>query len=147
MRLVLHHMKIDFIHTAINTRLAYIHEGITTINKAQETHYYPFGMLERSENPARAGRSPLSNQPVNLGTERNNAYLYNGKLERSGNPACAGEFNDDMGLNWYACPALCGDYGARFYNPQIARWPCVNPLAEKYPFELPFAYTVNNVVI
>jgi hypothetical protein len=26
-----------------NTRLAYIHDG-TTINKSQETHYYPFGM-------------------------------------------------------------------------------------------------------
>ncbi len=47
-----------------NTRLAYIHEG-TTINKVQETHYYPFGMRI----------SPLSNQPLNLDTERNNANL------------------------------------------------------------------------
>lgn len=75
-----------------NTRLAYIHEG-ATITKAQETHYYPFGHRI----------SPQSNQPVNLGTERNNAFLYNGK-----------EFNDDFGLNWY-------DYSARFYERRIRR--------------------------
>jgi len=69
-----------------NTHLAYIHEG-TTIIKAQEIHYHPFGMLERSGNPTRAG-----------------------------------EFNDDFGLNWGACPVSYGNYGARFYEAQIACW-------------------------
>ncbi len=100
-----------------NTRLAYIHEG-TSINKAQETHYYPFGHRI----------SPLSNQPINLGTERNNAFLYNGK-----------EFNDDFGLNWY-------DYGARFYDPQLGRWHSVDPLAEEYRRISPYVYCVNNPI-
>jgi RHS repeat-associated protein len=103
---------------ATNTRLAYIHEG-STITKAQETQYYPFGMKI----------SPLSNQPVNLGTERNNAFLYNGK-----------EFNDDFGLNWY-------DYGARFYDPQIARWHSVDPLAENYLPVSPYTYVGNNPIL
>jgi len=89
----------------------YIHEG-TTINKVQETHYYPFGMLERSENPARAG-----------------------------------EFSDDMGLNWGACPVSYGNYGARFYDPQIARWHSVDPLAEKYFSMSPYNYVGNNPII
>jgi RHS repeat-associated protein len=101
-----------------NTRLAYIHEG-TAINKAQETHYYPFGHRI----------TPLSNQPVNLGTERNNAFLYNGK-----------EFNDDFGLNWY-------DYGARFYDPQIGRFHSVDPKAEEYSFQSPYAYAANNPIL
>jgi RHS repeat-associated protein len=100
-----------------NTRPAYIHEG-TAINKVQETHYYPFGHHI----------SPLSNQPINLGTERNNAFLYNGK-----------EFNDDMGLNWY-------DYGARFYDAQIARFHSVDPHAEVYSYQSPFAYAANNPI-
>jgi RHS repeat-associated protein len=96
---------------------------------AQETHNYPFGMLERSGNPVIMGRS-LSTQPINLGTDRNNANLYNGK-----------ELNDDMGLNWY-------DYGARFYDAQIGRWHSVDPLAEhpKQISKSPYAAMWNNPI-
>ena len=90
-----------------------------THTSTRQTHYYPFGMRI----------SPLSSQPANLGTQRNNKYLYNGK-----------EFNDEFGLNWY-------DYGARFYDAQIARWHSVDPLAEKYTHESPFAYVGNNPLI
>ena len=41
-------------------------------------------------------------------------YKYNGK-----------EYNTHNGLNWY-------DYGARQYDPAIARWTTQDPLAEKY---------------
>ena len=41
-------------------------------------------------------------------------YKYNGK-----------EYDTHNGLNWY-------DYGARHYDPAIARWTTQDPLAEKY---------------
>ena len=44
----------------------------------------------------------------------NQPYKYNGK-----------EYDIHAGLNWY-------DYGARHYDPAIARWMAQDPLAEKY---------------
>lgn len=71
-----------------------------------------------------------------MGTERNNAYLFNGK-----------EFNDDMGLNWGVYPVSYGNYGARFYDPKIARWDSVDPLAEKYFSMSPYNYVGNNPIM
>jgi len=47
-------------------------------------------------------------------TSTGQPYRYNGK-----------EYNTNSGLNWY-------DYGARHYDPAIARWMAQDPLAEKY---------------
>ncbi|MCB0516139.1 MAG: RHS repeat-associated core domain-containing protein [Chitinophagales bacterium] len=55
-------------------------------------------------------------------------YQYNNK-----------ELNPQLGLNWY-------DYGARFYDPAIARWMSVDPLAEKYLSYTPYNYTLDNPV-
>ncbi len=43
-----------------------------------------------------------------------NRYQYNRK-----------ELNGDFGLNW-------NDYGARWYNPAVARWWSQDPLAESF---------------
>lgn len=55
-----------------------------------------------------------------------NKYLYNGK-----------ELQTDFNLDWY-------DYGARFYDPALARWHSVDPMAEKYYHYGSYNYTLNN---
>nr|MDA3797597.1 RHS repeat-associated core domain-containing protein [Kiritimatiellia bacterium] len=93
-------------------------------NVLQQTHYFPFGMLERSVNPALAGR--MSEICTTSGTD--NDYLYNGK-----------ELQEDFGLNWY-------DYGARFYDPALARFHTIDPKATDYYFQSPYAYAANNPI-
>ena len=63
-----------------------------------------------------------------FGAQGANKYQYNGK-----------ELNSDFGLNM-------NDYGARFYDPAVARWNVVDPLAEKYVNMSPYNYTLNNPV-
>ena len=103
-----------------NTRVTFTSAG-TVI---QEDAYYPFGILERSGNPAMAGQMEgLSHQN---GLDDPNQYLYNGK-----------ELQGDYGLGWY-------DYGPRFYDVELGRWHVVDPLAEKIYSLTPFRYGFNN---
>jgi RHS repeat-associated protein len=62
------------------------------------------------------------------GAQGTNKYQYNGK-----------ELNDDFGLGW-------NDYGARFYDPSIARWSAIDPLAEKYKRWSSYNYCLDNPV-
>ena len=57
-----------------------------------------------------------------------NKIQYNGK-----------EWNDDFGLGW-------NDYGARFYDPAIGRFPTIDPLALIYSNINPYAYVKNNPI-
>ena len=59
----------------------------------------------------------------------NQPYKYNGK-----------EFDTHAGLNWY-------DYGARHYDPAIARWTTQDPLAEKYYSLTPYGYCAGNPIM
>ena len=58
-----------------------------------------------------------------------NKKQYNGK-----------EWNDDFGLGW-------NDYGARFYDPAMARWLAVDPMAEKYYMLGQYTYVANNPIL
>jgi len=67
-------------------------------------------------------RSPFYNY------SNNNRYLYNGK-----------EVQTDLASQY--------DYGARFYDPVIARWNTIDPLIEKDHFAwTPYAYVYNNTM-
>lgn len=50
------------------------------------------------------------------------------------------EIQSEFGLDWY-------DYGARMYNPAIARWNGVDASAESYINESPYHYAGNNPVL
>jgi len=103
-----------------NTRLVLEETGSDSYTTTHIADYYPFGMEIQ--------RGFGHNQPP-PGNLLNNRYLYNGK-----------EYQDDFGLNWY-------DYGARFYDAQIARWHSIDPHAENYLPVSPYAYVANNPII
>ena len=58
---------------------------------------------------------------------QNNLYLYNGK-----------ELNNEFFENY--------DYGKRFYDPQIGRFPSLDPLSDKFVNLSPYNYASNNPV-
>ncbi|HLN54275.1 MAG TPA: RHS repeat-associated core domain-containing protein, partial [Lentimicrobium sp.] len=99
-----------------NVRVTYSKNG--TIANARDVYaYYPFGM----------GINSLTATYVTL-REAKNEYLYNGKM-----------YQDELGLNWY-------DYGARFYDPVVARWWSVDPLGEKYRKLSLYNFCINNPI-
>jgi len=90
---------------------------------------------------AGAGQTPVLAQatdyyPFGKSFEQNNVdknrYLYNGK-----------ELQDQViggtPFGWY-------DYGARFYDPEIARWHSMDPLAEDYASWTGYHYVHNNPI-
>jgi len=62
-----------------------------------------------------------------------------GGLLREGTGTDGSQLNTDFGLDML-------DYGARWYDPSIARFHTIDPLAENYSFQNPFAYAANNPI-
>ena len=62
------------------------------------------------------------------GSQGGNKYQYNGK-----------EWNDDFGLGM-------NDYGRRFYDPAIGRFPVIDRFSEKFVVVNPYQYGANNPI-
>jgi RHS repeat-associated protein len=103
-----------FINDHLGNTRVVVKDSNGTAEVQQESHYYPFGMTMEGM----SYQNPLQ--------EAVNKYLYNGK-----------ELQDDLGLDWY-------DYGARFYDAQLARFHVVDRFAEKMTNISPYNYAANN---
>lgn len=86
----------------------------------EENHYYAFGLRIDG----------ISSKKLDVGLEGalKNNNLYNDK-----------ELFDDGDLDWY-------DYGFRNYDPQIGRFPQLDPLTDDYPELTPYQYASNEPI-
>ena len=109
-----------------NTRVVFGGHTSGKVEHIQRTAYYPFGLVMDQQDYITFAGLNSKYAPFE------NKFLYNGKEWQ----------NEEIGgvkLDWY-------DYGARFYDPQLARWHSVDPSAE-WGFALsPYNYTNNNPV-
>jgi RHS repeat-associated protein len=86
----------------------------------EENHYYAFGLKI-------AGISSKKLGDIAEGM-LDNKNLYNDK-----------ELIDEADLDWY-------DYGFRNYDPQIGRFPQLDPLTDDYPYYTPYQYAGNEPI-
>ena len=66
-------------------------------------------------------------------SSNDNKYLYNGKELQD-------ELLGGVNLDWYY-------YGARFYDPALARFHTVDPQAATFIFQSPYTYAANNPIL
>ncbi|WP_422350083.1 DUF6443 domain-containing protein [Flagellimonas sp.] len=90
-----------------------------TTEIVEENNYYPFGLKHKGYNIGGA---------TSFGNNVAQRFKYNGK-----------EFTDALGLNLY-------EYGARMYDPAAAYFTSVDPKAELFEFQTPYAYAANNPI-
>ncbi len=123
-----------------NKNLVLIHHPEGVVEKSGSTFNYEYFIKDHLGNTRIAfrpngGSKTLTQRivyyPFGHTAEQENSnsnqYKYNGK-----------ELQEE--LNWY-------DYGARFYDPVVARWHAVDPLAESYYNYSSYNYVLNNPMI
>lgn len=88
------------------------------LNIIEENNYYPFGLEQKSH----------TNIVNTLGNSAAQKYKYQGQ-----------ERQDELGLNW-------DSFKWRNYDYAIGRFMCIDPLAEKYTYNSPYAFAENRVI-
>ncbi|MDB4325257.1 RHS repeat-associated core domain-containing protein [Flavobacteriaceae bacterium] len=107
-----------------NVRLSYsdadLNGAIDPANEIiEESNYYPFGLEHK-------GYNNVVSSNANSVASR---FKFGGK-----------ELSEELGLDTY-------DFGARNYMPDLGRWSNIDPLAEKFSHQSPYAYANNNPII
>ncbi len=101
----------------------------------EASDYYPFGkriaINTDPEHAEGARHAPVPTVTSAGSVTSSNRWRFSGKEDQS----C---------LN-ASIPLL--DFGARMYNPAIARWTATDPMAEKYYGISPYAYCANNPIL
>ena len=103
--------------------------------------YYPFGKriqvtapvsepVGGSQYAAEPAVAPVAPATSVASTSSPNRWRFSGK--------------EDQSFLGASIPLL--DFGARMYNPAIARWTAADPLSEKYYGISPYAYCANNAI-
>ena len=105
-----------------NIRLSYKDISTTAtpvLEIIEENNYYPFGLEHKGYN------NSIVSANVNSVAKK---FKYNGK-----------ELEKSLGYEMY-------EYEARHYDPAIARFVTIDPLAEDYSFQSTYNYAINNPV-
>ena len=106
----------------------------------QIQHSYPFGMSMNNVDPAEVGS-----------IDPDDRYTYNGKEfeedwdERTIQPLWLMKY-DSASRKRTAKAEGWHNYGARFYDPAIARFTTIDPLAEQFPHQSGYVYADNDPI-
>ena len=108
----------------------------------EASDYYPFGKriqvtdpvsepVEGSQHAAEPAVAPVATATSEASTSSPNRWRFYGK--------------EDQSFLGASIPLL--DFGARMYNPAIARWTASDPMSEKYYGISPYVYCANNPIL
>ena len=108
----------------------------------EASDYYPFGKriqvtdpvsepVEGSQHAAEPAVAPVAPATSVASTSSPNRWRFSGK--------------EDQSFLGASIPLL--DFGARMYNPAIARWTASDPMSEKYYGISPYVYCANNLIL
>ncbi len=116
------YLRIDKHNTHLSTEtqfyIDYVSLSKGEIEIIEEKHYYPFGLQHKGYN----------NIVSSNGNSTAQKFGYNGK-----------EYQEDLGYNMH-------DFDMRHYDPAIARWVVIDPLAEKMRRHSPYNYAFDNPI-
>ncbi|OXA65291.1 hypothetical protein B0A58_16140, partial [Flavobacterium branchiophilum NBRC 15030 = ATCC 35035] len=114
-----------------NVRMSYGKDPVSGVLKiTEENNYYAFGMKHKNYNMSLRGYGKL-NGSISLNTCENCVSSYKYKYQGQ-------ERQDELGLNW-------DSFKWRNYDYAIGRFMSIDPLAEDYIYNSPYAFAENKI--